>query len=126
MHILDQTAGLAFDIAEPGVEPHRHVSAANVEPYSGNADLIFIGDDAANRLRVAQMTIRANHPGDDISDRHAVLHLRNGRIVMAAENLQWAALVLNGLRSDSDVSRDGFGFARQLLLACRVAERAPR
>jgi len=50
VHVLDDHADIAFDLAERRIEAYGHVATADVEPNAGNADLLFICDYAANRL----------------------------------------------------------------------------
>ena len=73
------------------------------------------------------MAVGADHAGDDVADRHAVLHLRDrGRLVLA-EDLQRAVLVLGGLRRNPRDVRTRRGcLTRQMLGARRIAERAPQ
>ena len=78
-HVPDDRADAVGDRRVGRVEANRHVAAADVEADAGNADLLLIGDDAADRLRIAEMAVGADDAADDIADRHAVLHLRDGR-----------------------------------------------
>jgi hypothetical protein len=87
VHVLDDRADVAFDLAERRVEAHGHVAAADVEADTGDADLLLIGDHAADRLRIAEMPVGANHAGDGIADRHAIAHLRDRRVIVLAEDL---------------------------------------
>jgi hypothetical protein len=70
------------------------------------------------------MAIRADHAGHGVADRHAIAHLRDRGIVVPPEDLERAVLILRRLRLDRDVGGNGFRFARQMLLARGVAERA--
>ncbi len=47
--------------------PHRLVPAADVVADSGRRDVVAVGDDAADRLRVADVRIRAEGRGDRIA-----------------------------------------------------------
>ena len=71
------------------------------------------------------MAVGADHAGDDVADRHAVAHLRDRGIVVLAEHLQRAVLVLRGLRRDGDISRNSLRLPRKMLLARGIAKRAP-
>jgi hypothetical protein len=71
------------------------------------------------------MTVRADHAGHGITDRHAIAHLRNRGVVMLPENLERAVLILRCLRLDCDIGRNGLRFPRQMLLAGGVTKRAP-
>src|SRR6185437_17147620 len=102
--ILDDVADLVLDGRKRRVEPRRHVAAADVEADARDADLALIGDDAADRLRIAEMTVGADHAGDDIAHRHAVFHLRHGGVVVPAEYLQRAVLKFFRLRSEEHTS----------------------
>src|SRR5207253_1121930 len=97
-----------------------------VEADAGDADLLLVGNHAADGLRITQMTVRADHAGNRVANRHAVAHLRDRRAVMLAEHLEWAVLVLRRLRLDCDIRSDSLRFARELLLAGGIAERAPQ
>jgi hypothetical protein len=45
------------------------------EHHAGDADLLLIGDDPADRLRIAEMAVGADDAPDDIADAHAFAHL---------------------------------------------------
>src|SRR5262245_42776721 len=70
----------------------------DVEANAGNADLLLVGNDATDRLRVTEMAIGADDAGDDVADRHAIAHLRNRRVVVFAEHLERPVLELGSLR----------------------------
>src|ERR1700730_11996426 len=123
--VLDDRAGIAFDPAERRVETHGHVATADIEPDAGDADLLFIGDDAADRLRIAQMTVGADHARNRVADGHAIAHLRDRGVVVRAENPERAVLVLRGLRLDRDIGGDSFRIPGELLPARGGAQRAP-
>src|SRR6201999_4599124 len=98
----------------------------DVEPDAGNADLLLISDDGADRLRVAEVAIRAQDAGDGVTDRHAIAHLRQRAVLMLAEHLDRAVLEPLFLRP----KRRQFGGERGGLLgdmffARRVAKAAP-
>ena len=125
-HILDEDADLVGDRLVWRIQPYRHVAAADVEADAGDADLLLVGDDAADRLRVAEMAVGADHAGDDVADPHAIAHLGDGRRVVLPEDLERAVLEFRRLRRDGgDLRRRGVGLARHVLGAGRVAERAP-
>src|SRR5882757_7616751 len=126
MHVLDDRANVAFDLAERRVEAHGHVAAADVEADAGDADLLLIGNHAADRLGIAQMPVSANHAGDRVADRHAIAHLRDRRLVVLTEDFQRAILVLRGLRLERDIGGNALRIARQLFLARGIAKQAPR
>jgi hypothetical protein len=111
-----------FSIAE-----NRHVAAADVEADARDADLLLVGDDSADRLRVAEVTVGADDAGDDVADRHAVTHLCDGCVLVPAEHLQRRVLEPLLLRPQL---RDALGgladLARQLLLAGSVTVKRPR
>jgi hypothetical protein len=94
-------------------------------PQPGNADLLFICDYAANRLRISQMSVRTDHAGHGVTDRHAIAHLRDRHLVVLSENLERTVLVLRGLRLDRDIGGNGLGIARKFLLARGIAKQAP-
>ena len=73
------------DGGERRVQPHGHVAAADVEADAGDADLALVGDHAADRLRVAEVTVGADHAGHHVADAHAVAHLAQRRCVVGAE-----------------------------------------
>ena len=75
-----------MDRREGRIKTHGHIAAADVETDAGNADLLLIGDDAADRLCIAKVAVRANDAGHDIADRHTVPHLGDGCLVMLAEH----------------------------------------
>src|SRR5262249_34992273 len=90
------------------------------------ADLLLVGNDATDRLRVTEMAIGADDAGDDVVDRHAIAHLRNRRVVVLAEHLERAVLELGGLRLFGGHRNRGVsGLPRQVLFARRVTARAP-
>jgi hypothetical protein len=53
-----------------------HRPQADVEADARNADLLLVGDDAADRLRITEVPIRADHARDNVADAHAIAHLR--------------------------------------------------
>ncbi len=63
------------DLGELDVEARGHVAATDVEADAGDTDLFVVGDDAADRLGVAEMPIGADHAVLDVADLHAVAHL---------------------------------------------------
>ena len=109
------------------VQAHRHVAAADVEADAGDADLALVGDDAADRLGVAQVTVGADHAGHGIADRHAVAHLGDRRGIVIADHGERTVPILRRLRPKVDDRRRGLlRLARVQLRARRVAEGAPR
>jgi hypothetical protein len=94
---------------ERGVEPHRHVAAADVEAHAGHAELPLVGDHAADRLRVAEVAVRAHHPGDRVAHAHAVLHLRDGAVLVLAQDDQRAVAVAVRLGAQRRDLRRGDG-----------------
>jgi hypothetical protein len=71
------------------------------------------------------MPVGADDTGDRITDRHAVAHLRDRRIIVLAENLQRAVLILLRLRLERDIGGNGLSVPRKLLLARGIAKQAP-
>jgi hypothetical protein len=118
----DAEADVAADVGEDGpdpvvdrgalhVEANRHVAAADVVADAADRDMLLIGDHAADRLRVAQMPVGAQHAADHAADTHAARHLRLGARVMLAEDLELCHGTLLGLvgcrRSDVGCRRSG-------------------
>ena len=127
LHVLEDQRHRAGDGLVRRVQPHRHVAAADVEADAGDADLLLVGDHAADRLRVAEMAVGADHAGDGVADRHAVAHLGDRRLVMLAEHGQRAVPVLRVLRPQvDDLGRGRRLLARVVLGPGGVAERAPQ
>src|ERR1700722_20500397 len=93
VHVLNDVADPVLNAGKRRIEPHRHVATAVVETDAGDADLLFIGDYAANRLRVAEMAVRADHAGPGFADRHAVAHLGQGVFVVLAKHLERAVSI---------------------------------
>ncbi len=50
--------------------------------------MILVGDDAADRLRVAEVSVGAQDAARDAADAHAAPHLRDGALVVLAEDFQ--------------------------------------
>src|SRR5262249_18287754 len=61
-----------LDCAKRGIETGGHVPAANVEPNTGDADLLVVSDHSSHRLRVTEMTVSADNARDNIADQHAI------------------------------------------------------
>jgi hypothetical protein len=76
---------------------------------------LLIGDDAADRLRVAEMPIRAQRGRDRVADAQAVPHLLDRAGLMLAEHLQRRVAIRRGLRGHD------LGVARARHIAPRVA-----
>ncbi len=96
------------------------------KPTPEMRDLLLIGDHAADRLGVAEMAVRADHAGHDIADRHAVAHLRDGRMLVLPKTCSGAFLKRSSCgRSMRDLRRGRIGLARKMLLAGGVAIQAP-
>src|SRR5262249_37416682 len=95
------------------IETDGHVPAADVEANAGNADLLLVGNNATDRLRVTEMAIGAHDASDDVADRHAIAHLRNRRVVVLAEHLERAVLELGAS-----------GFSAAIAFAASAASRA--
>ena len=97
------------------VELHRHVAASDVETDARHRDVLFICNDATNRLRIAEMAVRAQHAADHAAELHAAGHLRLGAIVVIAENLHLRHSVRaprgDGRRSGRHRTDDGGQFA---------------
>jgi hypothetical protein len=125
-HVLDDCANAVLNRVKRRIETDGHVPAADVEANAGNADLLLVGNDATDRLRVTEMAIGADNAGNDVADRHAIAHLRNRRVVVLAEHLERAVLELRGLRLFGwDRIRGVSGLPCQVLFARGVTERAP-
>ena len=105
---------------ERRIEPHRHVAAADVEADPGNADLLLIGDDAADRLRIAEVSVRTDHTSHDVADCHAIAHLSDRCFVVLAEHLERAILKFRCLRCDSR------NLCAEASLFAPCVQRAPR
>ena len=109
------------------VEAHGHVAAADVEADAGDADLLFVGDHATDRLCIAEVSVRADDAGHDVAGRHAVAHLRDGCCIVLAEDGQRCVLILRRLRTQvGDLDRGALRFARQMLFARGIAIETPR
>src|SRR5580698_5294269 len=93
-HILDDVADAILNGGVRRIETNGHVAAAGIEADAGNADLLFIGDNATDRLRTAKVAVGADDAGNRVADRHAVLHLRNRGLVMLAKDLERTIPVL--------------------------------
>jgi hypothetical protein len=88
--------------------------------------LLLVGDDAADRLGIAEVAVGADHAGHDIADRHAIAHLRDSRFVVAAKDFERAILKFRGLRCDRrNLCCRIRSLARHVFGARRIAERAP-
>ena len=90
-----RAADVGEDAADPvvdrcarHVEAHRHVAAADVVADAADRDMLLIGDDAADRLRIAEVPVGAQHAADHAADTHAARHLRLGARIMLAEDFE--------------------------------------
>ena len=52
--------------------------------------MVLVGDHAADRLRVAEVAVGAQHAAGDAADAHAAPHLRDGALVMLAVDLEFS------------------------------------
>ncbi len=123
--VLGDWQHLVLDVIEARIEPHRHVAATDVEANAGDADLPFVGDDAADRLGVAEMPIRTQHACDGVAHGHAVAHLRCGGLLMLAHDEQRAIPVFGLLLRRIERGRQCRRLELVVLPAGRLAERAP-
>ncbi len=123
-HLLDDRPDLVGDRRVGCVEPHGHVAAADIEAHPRDADLLLVGDDAADRLGVAEVAVGADHAGDDVADGHRVAHLRQRAFVVIAEHLERRVLEFGRLGRQGGRGRSGLG--SHLLLARCVSIGAPR
>jgi hypothetical protein len=57
---LDDCANPVLDRVKWRIETDSHVPAADVEANAGNADLLLVGNNATDRLRVTEMAIGAH------------------------------------------------------------------
>ena len=96
---------LVLDSSKRRVQPHGHVSTTDVETNAGDADLAFVGDDAANWLRIPKVPIGADHAGNDVAHAHAVAHLGDGGFIVLAEYLHRCVLIGGRLRWQHNGSR---------------------
>ena len=125
-HVADDIAQLVLDRGERRIKPNRHVAAAYVKADAGNADLLLIGDDAADRLGIAEVAVGADHAGHDVADRHAIAHLSDSGFVVLAEDFERAILKGRCLRCDRrNLCCRSRGLSRHVFGARRIAERAP-
>src|SRR4051794_22512289 len=70
----------------------RLVAAADIEADSRRADVIGVGERAADGLRVADVAIRAEDPGERVAGRRAAFELLHGaRVDVAADGDRDAA-----------------------------------
>ena len=61
---LDQRAGPVGDRLPRHIELHRHVAAGDVEADAADRDVLLVGDHAADRLRIAEVAVGAQHAAD--------------------------------------------------------------
>jgi hypothetical protein len=88
--------------------------------------MLLVRDDSSHRLRVAEMTVSADDAGDDITNQHAIAHLRDCRVVVLTEDLEGTVLELRNLRFfRRDRTRCVSCLPRPMLFACCLAERTP-
>jgi hypothetical protein len=85
--LAEQGADAVLDRGLRQVEAHRHVAAADVEADAGDRHVLGVGDDAAHRLRIAEMAVCAQDAARDAAVLHAARHLRLGALVGLAEDL---------------------------------------
>ena len=76
------------DVLVLEVDARRHVAAADVEADARDRDMVLVGDHAADRLRIAEVAVGAQHAAGDAADAHAAPHLRDGALVMLAVDFQ--------------------------------------
>ncbi len=82
-----QFADAIGDRRLPDIELHRHVAARDVEADAAHRDVLLVGDDAADRLGIAEMAVGAQHAADRAAVLHAARHLRLGAVVVVAKDL---------------------------------------
>src|SRR5712671_5027028 len=91
-HVLrdvgDDWPDLVGDRRALHIEAHRHVAAADVEADAADRDVFLVGDDAADRLGIAEMAIGAKHAAGDAADRHASGHLLLRLVVVGSKHLE--------------------------------------
>ncbi len=85
-NILGDRADAILDLGLAHVEARGEVAAADVEAYAGDRDVVLVGDHAADRVRVAEMGVGAQHSGGHAADLHAAIHLRERALVMPTED----------------------------------------
>ena len=79
-----------LDVLVLEVDARRHVAAADVEADAGDRHMVFVGDHAADRLRIAEVAVGAQHAAGHAADAHAAPHLRDGALVMVAVDLEFS------------------------------------
>ena len=77
---------VGLHVAEREVGEHRLVAAADVVADARRAEVLAVGDDAADRLRVADVTVGAQHALAAVLRLDAALELRDGPLVVVAED----------------------------------------
>ena len=92
--LAEQRADAILDRLFRHVELHRHVAAGDVEADAADRDVVLVGDHAADRLRVAEMAVGAEHAADHAAVLHAARHLLLGALVVLAENFDFGHAAL--------------------------------
>src|SRR5437016_13077125 len=86
---MDDRLDAIFDRLLRHVELHCHVAASDVEAYAAYRDMLVVSDDAADRLRVAEMAVGAQDTATHATVLHAARHLLLGALVVLAENFRF-------------------------------------
>src|SRR6516165_2888594 len=62
--LVDQRTDAIRDRGLRHVELHRHVAAGDVEADTTHGNMLLVGNDATDRLRIAEVAIRAEDTTD--------------------------------------------------------------
>src|SRR5262245_57908550 len=71
-----------LDVVVGQIEASREIAAPDVKAYSANGNVLLVGHDATDRLRVAIVPVRAQHALVGRADRHAGPQLLHGLLIM--------------------------------------------
>ena len=84
--VVDDRPDAVGDRRPLDVEPRRHVAAGDVEADAGDRDVLRIGHDPADRLRVAEVAVGAQHRSRRRAYRGTTRKLRDRARVVLAED----------------------------------------
>src|SRR5262249_18431612 len=91
-HLLGDVVGdhrhTLADVLVLEVHTARHVAAADIEADARDRHMLLVGDHAADRLRIAEVAVGAEHAARNAADAHAAPHLLDGALVMLTVDLQ--------------------------------------
>src|SRR6516162_219648 len=107
--LVDQRTDAIRDRGLRHVELDRHVAAGGVEADTAHGNVLLVGDDAADRLRIAEVAVRTEDATNHAANLHAARHLLLRAIVVTAEdpNLRHGTLLAFSMLPTFELVRAG-------------------